>query len=217
MATGLARAALAALLVLAPAGSARSQGMDTMLPAPAEAPLDFLAWIDRDESWLRDALGSLGVTGGYALGGGVAEARTVEALKALNRIRSFAHLAAPGLRPPFLDLTVAPPGGPPVRCATLFPRSVAPAVGPLDFAAPAASAEGGDADALARCRVDAGKGAAWAGLDRAALADRYFDDAGDLRVEFMDLNADPAFIAALFDRGYFVTQGDLTGRLRIDR
>ena len=43
----------------------------------------------------------------------------------------------------------------------------------------------------------------------------FFDAAGDLKIEFSNLNTDAAFIAQAIDHGFFVRQQELTGRLRL--
>lgn len=193
------------------------QTMAEPLSKPATVPLDFLGWIKRDTAWLTDILAKQDLASAVSVGKDGMLVSTSEALKAVNRIRAFAHLAAPGIRPPYFDLMVAQGDGPPVRCTTLFPQSVVPGIGPLDFAQDQLSAEGADPVALDLCRVDAGKAAPYADLGRDAFAERYFDMAGDLRTEFRALNTDPAFIAAAFDRGFFLRQGDVTGRLKLER
>lgn len=193
------------------------QTMAEPLGRPATVPLDFLGWIKRDTAWLTGILAGQDLANAVTLAPEGLLVSTSEALKAVNRIRAFAHLAAPGIRPPYFDLMLTDAKGQPIRCTTLFPQSVVPAVGPLDFAEPALSAEGADPVALDLCRVDAAKAAPYADLGRDAFRERYFDMAGDLRTEFRALNTDPAFIAAAFDHGFFLRQGDVTGRLKLER
>lgn len=201
-----------ALFTLAATGN---EPMSQKLSTPASVPLDFLDWIERDADWLRESLADLGVDSGYTVSGSTLEATTVEALRAANRIRSFAYLAAPGLRPPYFDLPVKEADGKVVRCVTLFPRSIAPGIDAMDFACEAFSAAEADPAILEMCRVGPKSGGEYQGLDREAFRSRYFDAAGDLEVELVDLNTDPAFIARAIDLGFFVHQQDLTGRLRL--
>jgi hypothetical protein len=100
---------------------------------------------------------------------------------------------------------------------TLFPRSIAPQLGALDFDRESFPAAEGNPAILDMCRVDPAAAADYQQLDREAFRARYFDANGDLRGEFADLNADAAFIARAFDLGFFVVQEDYTGRLRLDR
>lgn len=209
----ISAAALGAVL----GGFLAGQTMAEPLSHPATVPLDFLGWIERDAAWLTETLAGQDLASAVTLAPEGLLVSTSEALKAVNRIRAFAHLAAPGIRPPYFDLMLTDGKGQPVRCTTLFPESVAPGIGPLDFAEPALSAEGADPVALDLCRVDAEKAAPYADLGRDAFRERYFDMAGDLRTEFRALNTDPAFIAAAFDHGFFLRQGDVTGRLRLER
>jgi hypothetical protein len=208
----LAALALAAGVLAGPVGA---QEMSGQLGAPAAVPLDFLRRFDRDTNWLAQAMDDLGVAGQYRIEGDLLEAKTSAALKAANRIRSFAYLAAPGLGPPYLDLTLRAEDGSTFRCPTLFPEEVAPGIGAMDFGLESFSAAGADAALVEQCRVDPSKASEYASLDRETFRDRYFDHHGDLRLDFVQLNSDPAFIAAALDRGFFVTQGDLTGRLKI--
>jgi hypothetical protein len=207
----------AAGLGLLLAGAAGGSTMDHTLSEPAAISLDFLRWIERDPAWLRQQLESRGVSSGYAIDGGVLEATTVDALRRANRIRSFAYFAAPGLRPPYFDLPVRTAEGQVVRCVTLFPRSIAPQIGALDFDREWFSAAEAEPTILQRCRVDPATAAEYSKLHRDAFRARYFDALGDLKSEFAELNNDAAFIATAFDHGFFVTQQDLTGRLRLDR
>lgn len=195
---------------------AGGQMMSEKLSEPAAVPLDFLDWIDRDADWLRESLAGQGVQSGFTISDGVLEASTVEALRRVNRIRSFAYLAAPGLRPPYFDLSVSDSDGGLVRCATLFPRSIAPDIGPLDFDRESFPAAKADPAILDYCRVQPQRGADYLGFDRDTFRTRFFDAAGDLKIEFASRNSDAAFIAEAIDHGFFVRQQDLTGRLRLD-
>lgn len=207
-------AALAVALGAAVAPAAGSQTMDATLTEPAAVPLDFLAWIDRDTAWLEQTLRADGVTGRATISGEVLESDNVALLKAVNRVRGFAHLAAPGLRPPYFDLTLEADGGG-FRCVTLFPESIVPGIGAGDFARASFPAAGADPTILGLCRVPDPIAGEYRGLARDAFRERYFTPAGDLRSEFSALNDDPGFIATAFDHGFFVAQGDLTGRVRI--
>ncbi len=207
----VATVALGAFLATAAGG----QSMGTRL-TPAEAvPLDFLDWVDRDADWLRGAMQSAGVRQGFTISDGRLEASQVDALKAANRIRSFAYLAAKGLRPPYFDLSVQVDSRT-ERCVTLFVRSVVPDIGPMDFATETFSASAADPRILDLCTVASTRGDDFVGLSRQAFRDKYFDSSGNLKVEFVALNTNPGFVAAAIDHGFFVTQGDVTGRLRIE-
>ena len=196
-------------------GATEGEAMNQVLSEPAAVPLDFLAWIDRDAGWLRERLAAQDVRSGFAIEGGVLVATTVDALRVANRIRSFAFLAAPGLRPPYFDLRVEEAGRGLVRCVTLFPRSIVPELGPLDFERASFPAAGADPKILDLCRVSPASGVEYQRMARTAFRERYFDAAGDLKVEFATLNSDAAFVAQAIDHGFFVFQQDLTGRLRL--
>lgn len=196
---------------------AGSEPMSQKLTRPATVPLDFLAWVAKDPTWLRACLAEQGVTFGYAITDGVLEASTAEALRAANRLRAFAHLAAPSLRLPYFDLVLDEAGGEKVRCVTLFPRSVVPEIGAPDFARRSFPAAAADASILKLCRVDVKTASAYASVDRDAFRSRFFDAAGDLKIEFVELAANPAFIGQAIDYGYFVIQQDVTGRPRLIR
>jgi hypothetical protein len=107
--------------------------------------------------------------------------------------------------------------GQPIRCVTLFPRSIAPQLGALDFGSEWFPAAEADPAILAMCRVDPAAGGEYAKLDRDAFRARYFDAYGDLRSELAELNTDSAFIARAIDLGFFVLQEDYTGRLRLEK
>lgn len=193
------------------------ESMNQKLSGPAAVPLEFLNWVGKDARWLRDGLAQQGVSSGYAISNGVLEASTLASLRAANRIRRFAYLAAPGLKLPYFDLSVDQPGGGPVRCVTLFPRSIAPGIGPLDFDRKSFPPAGADPAILEMCRVEPKAASAYAALDRNAFRDRYFDAAGDLKIEFAESGSDPAFLAQAIDHGFFVIQQDYTGRPRLSR
>lgn len=203
-----------AVLVAALSTAAMGQGIAERLDPPAAVPLEFLGWLGEDDSWLTKTLADQQAASGVEIAGGVATVADEASLRMLNRIRSFAHLSQPGLRLPYLDFNVTDGSGNTFRCVTLFARSVVPDIGPMDFSKPSLSAQGADPAILDMCRVDA-KAEAFE-PDRAAFRERYFDAAGDLRSEFRELNTNAAFIAAAIDHGFFVRQGDVTGRLRID-
>lgn len=205
----------AALCALASTG-AESTTMKPQLTKSASVPLDFLTWVGKDTHWLSEALVRQGVTSGYAVSGAVLEATTPAALGAANRIRVFAHLAAPSLKLPYFDLAVAE-GGATVRCVTLFPRSIAPGIGPFDFSRATFPAADADPAILRMCRVDPKMASAFADLDREAFREKYFDAAGDLKIDFVEKGADPAFLARAIDLGFFVIQQDFTGRPRLSR
>jgi hypothetical protein len=194
---------------------AAAEGSTMKLRTPAAVPLNFLNWIARDASWLCQQLEAGAIRSGCTIKDGVLEATTLAALRRANRIRSFAHLAAPGLRPPYIDLQVRTTAGQVMRCVTLFPRSIAPQIGPLDYDRDAFAAAEADATILQMCRVDPAAGVAYRKLERDDFRARYFDATGDLKVEFVALNHDSAFIATAIDHGFFVMQQDLTGRLRL--
>ena len=207
----VALAAVLGAFTVTPAGG---QTVNEKLSQPAAVPLDFLSWLNKDQPWLRESLAGLGVKAGYTLSNSILEADTVGALRAANRIRGFAHLAAPGIRPPYFNLMLDENGAR-TRCVTLFPRSIVPNITAMDFDRPSFPVTGADKAILDFCRVKPQKGAEYQGLSRNAYRERYFDAAGDLKIEFDKLNTDAAFIAEAMDHGFFVGQGDVTGRLRL--
>ncbi|MCA9467016.1 MAG: hypothetical protein KC563_05215 [Nitrospira sp.] len=189
--------------------------MNKHLSEPALVPLDFLTWIERDADWLRESLKGQGVSSGFRITDMGLEASTVEALRIANRIRSFAYFAAPGLRPPYFDLSVSESGKDLIRCVTLFPRSIAPDIGAMDFDRKSFPVSKADPAILDLCRVQSEKGAKYRGLVRDQFRKKFFDAAGDLKIEFLDFNSNAAFIAQAIDHGFFVVQQDYTGRLRL--
>jgi len=145
------------------------------------------------------------------------DVQTLPALKAVNRIRAFAYLAAQSLKAPYLDLVVVPPGEAPVRCVTLFPANIVPSISAIDFSRESFPAAPTDPALLDQCRVDPARQKEYAALDREAFRERYLDANGNLRDGFSSLNSDTGFIATAFDHGFFVMQGDLTGLVQLDR
>jgi hypothetical protein len=145
------------------------------------------------------------------------DVQTLPALKAVNRIRAFAYLAAQSLKAPYLDLVVVPPSEAPVRCVTLFPANIVPSISAIDFSRESFPAAPTDPALLDQCRVDPARQKEYAALDREAFRERYFDANGNLRDGFSSLNSDTGFIATAFDHGFFVMQGDLTGLVQLDR
>lgn len=201
------------LIALPPCPGAKAQ---SMTQTPVSVPLDFLARIDRDPAWLAEAMAGLDAGQGFAIDGTTLRADTPEALRAVNRIRAFASIAAKSLTVPYVDLMLATADGP-QRCPTLFPEEIVPGITAMDFARTDLSAAKADPTLLSLCKVDPGRSAEYAGLDRDTFRERYFDAAGDLRAEFAALNTDAALVARAIDLGFLVTQSDLTGRLKLAR
>ncbi|MER9224578.1 hypothetical protein NKI39_02830 [Mesorhizobium sp. M0664] len=209
----LSTAALAGLAMLITA-AALAQSINPQMKEPQAMPLDFLTWIDRDADWLQKQIAALGGSGKLTIDGGILETTDLDTLKAANRIRAFAYLATKGLRPPYFDLTIAA-GDATKRCVTQFPRSIAPGIGPMDFARKSFPADAADQTELKSCTV-AGQGKDYAGLDRATFRDRYFDASGTLKPEFRNLGDDPAFRAKAIDEGFFLATEDYSGLLQLD-
>ncbi|WP_146770187.1 hypothetical protein [Mesorhizobium hawassense] len=208
------KAALAALAMLA--GSAVfAPLMSQPLKEPQAVPLDFLAWIDKDPGWLRQQLAALGVVNAPKIQNTMLETTDLATLKAANRIRAFAYLAAKGQRPPFYDLALGGPSGP-VRCITQFPLAIVPGLGPLDFARPSFPAAAADPAILKACTVQEAKNAPYAGMDRASFREQYFDLHGLLKKEHQTMNADPAFMAKAIDLGFFLNTEDFSGVLTVE-
>ena len=206
--------ALLAATTLLFAGAASAQSMSRQLKEPAAVPLDFLTWIDRDTDWLQKRLAELGAAGAVTIGGGALETTDVDTLKAANRIRGFAYLAGKSLRPPFFDLALTGPDGT-FRCVTEFPQSIAPDIGPMDFAKKSFPVAAADQTILKSCVISA-KGSNFTDLDRQTFRDRYFDQYGRLKAEFRELGYDPSFLAKAIDEGYFLSQEDYSGRPKIE-
>lgn len=202
--------ALALCLAALAAGPAPAQPEMTRLPEPAAVPLDFLAWIGRDPAWLGAELERQGLAAQVTITEQALETADLAALKAVNRIRAFAQLAAKGLRPPVLDLALEDGS----RCLTRFPNAVVPGIGADDFAEATFTAEPSDPALLDACRV--GTAGDYAGLDRATFRERYFDASGVLRPEFAELGNDAAFMAAAIDHGFFLSIEDYSGLIRVD-
>lgn len=200
-----------ALLALLAATTTRAQDMGERLSPAVSVPLDFLDWTGRDAGWLSGQMadGAAGLV--MDPSGAMAQVGTLDALRQVNRIRAFAHLAQPGLRPPFFDLRLDGDR----RCITQFAPSIVPGIGPDDFAKPQLSAEGADPDLLEQCLVQPKAEAEWSGLDRNALRDRYFDKGGVLKPEFAELAGNPAFLAAAIDAGFLIAQEDYSGLPRL--
>ena len=205
------KATVAGLALLVSSGATAQ----TLLPEPQAVPVDFLAWLDKDTRWLQSQLSSMGVMAPPDIQGGVLETDSLATLKAANRIRAFAFLAAKGLRPPLYDLTLTAEGGD-IRCLTQFPYSVVPDLGPMDFARPSFPAAGADPAILQACTVTEDRAAAYASLDRDSFRAQYFDAYGVLKPEFEALSADPAFMARAVDLGFFLGTEDYSGLLRVD-
>lgn len=210
----LHRVYIAAAAVLLSMLTASAQPMAPQLDEPQTVPLDFLAWIGKDSEWLEQQIAALGNAGKPIIRGNILETTDIATLKAANRIRAFAFLAAPGLRPPYFDLAITSADGI-VRCITPYPESIAPDIGPMDFARKSFPATAADQAQLRSCTVSEKTGD-YAGLGRAALRDRYFDTSGTLKREFDVLGDDAAFKAKVIDEGFFLTTEDYSGQLRLD-
>jgi hypothetical protein len=208
----LPTAALVGLMMIATGVSAQST--TPQMKEPQAVPVDFLKWIDRDADWLQTQITALGGTGKLAVKDGLLETTDLTTLKAANRIRTFAYLAAKGLRPPYFDLTIEA-GDRARRCITQFPRSIAPGISPMDFARKSFPAEAADPAELKSCTVS-GSDADFARVDRSTFRDRYFDASGTLKPEFRNLSDNAALKAKAIDEGFFLTTEDYSGLLQLD-
>jgi hypothetical protein len=195
-------------------GGAWAQPMNPQLKEPQAVPLDFLAWIGKDATWLQSEITALGGSGKPTIKGQILETTDLGTLKAVNRIRTFAYLAAKGLRPPYFDLMLS--NGEAKRCVTQYPLSVVPSLGPMDFAKKSFPASGADPAILKSCIVTDARNAEYAGMSREAFRNRYFDASGVLKPEFRAFNDDPAFKAKAIDEGFFPSVEDYSGLLRLD-
>jgi hypothetical protein len=164
---------------------------------------------------LQRQLTGLGIVNTPTIRGDLLETNDLGTLKAANRIRAFAFLAAKGLRPPYFDLTLDGAAGP-VRCLTQFPLSVVPGLGPMDFARPSFPASAADPAILKTCTVTPKVGAPYAEMDRATFRERFFDVHGVLKNEFRAMNGDAAFMARAVDLGFFLGDEDYSGLLRVE-
>jgi hypothetical protein len=207
-------AVLAGIAMLA-AGGAGAQSMNPQLGEPQAVPLDFLAWIDKDTTWLERQIAALGGAVKPTIKGGILESTDLGTLKAANRIRAFAYLATKGINPPYFDLMLSTDGEA-KRCVTRFPRNVVPSIRPMDFATKSFPASGADPDILKSCIVTDARKAEYSDMSRDAFRDRYFDARGLLKSEFRALNDDPAFKAKAIDEGFFLSVDGLSGLLRLD-
>lgn len=193
----------------------RAEG-GAMFERPVWVPADFLYISQHDESWLLAAAEKLGVRNEIEIGKGMIGAKSLAALKALNRIRAFTNLQLAGRRAPYLDLTLKSKDGSFYRCVTPFPRSIVPGITASDFGTEWFPDDQADPAILRQCRVTPEKGAEFTGLDRDTFRSRYFGEGGHLNPDYAELNTNPAFVAEAFDHGFLIWLGDLTGRLQID-
>lgn len=203
-----------ALLAAMAAATAGAQDMGERLSPAVSVPLDFLDWMGRDAGWLTRQVTDAGAGLVLDPSGDIVEVGTLEALRQVNRIRAFAHLAQPGLRPPFFDLRLEGKNDP--RCITQFAPGIVPGIGPDDFAKARLPAAGADPVLLDQCLVKPGSDAAWRDLDRNTFRDRHFDPSGVLRAEFADLAQEPGFLAAAIDWGFLVSQEEYSGLPRLE-
>ena len=208
---------LTAVLVMATlaVGAAWAQSMNPQLKEPQAVPLDFLAWIDKDTNWLERQIAALGGSGKPTIKGSILETTDLGTLKAANRIRAFAHLAAKGIRPPYFDLMLSTDGEV-KRCVTEFPQSVVPSIGPMDFATKSFPSSGADPAILKSCIVANARKAEYSDMSRDAFRNRYFDAHGVLKPEFRALIDEPAFKAKAIDEGFFLSTEDYSGLPRLE-
>ncbi|MEM1432004.1 MAG: hypothetical protein AAGG09_21310 [Pseudomonadota bacterium] len=177
------------------------------LTEPVAVPVDFLGWVGLTEADLAPRLADLGAPASFRISYDLLETADPRTLKAVNRIRMFAHLSAKGLRAPVFDLPLADGS----RCLTQFPRTIVPDLAFQDYARDDLPFGGAEASFLSACRAtDPG---AYAGLGRAAFRDRYFDARGGLRQDFRELAADPDFLAAAIDLGFFLAPAGYSATL----
>jgi hypothetical protein len=209
--TRIAGLALLAAMVATTTGA---QDMGERLSPAVSVPLDFLDWIGRDPDWLQQQLTGSGARITQDGSGDMAKVGTLDVLRQVNRIRTFAHLAQPGLRPPFYDLRLEGKDDP--RCITQFAAGIVPDIVPDDFAKDRLPTSGADPELLDQCLVQPSGNAAWRGLNRTAFRDRYFDKSSVLKSEFADLAGNPAFLAEAIDLGFLVTQEDYSGLPRLE-
>lgn len=187
------------------------------LESPVKITLDFLKFFKKDTGWLREKLIAHGfATGKYRIEESYLESSEVEVISYVNRIRTFAYLNAVTTQLPYFNLQLKGQNGGLVRCVTLFPRSIVPQLKAMDFQQAEFSSEDADATILDQCRVVEQPDVVFKGFTRTAFKEKFFDKYGDLKIDFVKLNRNPAFIATAIDLGFFVVNQDYTGRLRID-
>lgn len=188
--------------------------MATPLAEPLEIPAEFLSDIDGAPDWLRGAMAGLGAPEGWSMTRDAIVVSEVEALRALNRIRAFRKAVRGGTGATWLSLPVADEMGELRDCVTPWATQLIPDLDANDFGQSFALSML-RTDVPETCLIDAGADDPWAGSDRAALRS-YFDDAGDLMVDHVNLNEERVFVRALIDAGYLVTKGSVSGRLRVE-
>lgn len=207
-----AAAALIGAVALGPGTG--GMAMATPLAEPLDISAEFLSDIDGAPDWLRGAMAGLGAPEGWSMTRDAIVVSEVEALRALNRIRAFRKAVRGGTGAIWLLLPVADEMGEIRDCVTPWATQLIPDLDANDF---------GQSFALSMlrtdqpeaCLIDLGADNPWAGLDRAALRG-YFDDAGDLAVDHVNLNENAVFVRALIEAGYLVTKGSVSGRLRVE-
>ncbi|MBQ0808891.1 hypothetical protein [Roseovarius sp.] len=205
-------AALISAVALGPGTG--EMAMATPLAEPLEIPAEFLSDIDGAPDWLRGAMAGLGAPEGWSMTRDAIVVSEVEALRALNRIRAFRKAVRGGTGATWLSLPVADEMGELRDCVTPWATQLIPDLDANDFGQSFALSML-RTDVPEACLIDAGADDPWAGSDRAALRS-YFDDAGDLMVDHVNLNEERVFVRALIDAGYLVTKGSVSGRLRVE-
>lgn len=205
-------AALIGAAVLGPGTG--EMAMATPLAEPLEIPAEFLSDIDGAPDWLRGAMAGLGAPEGWSMTRDAIVVSEVEALRALNRIRAFRKAVRGGTGATWLSLPVADEMGELRDCVTPWATQLIPDLDANDFGQSFALSML-RTDVPEACLIDAGADDPWAGSDRATLRS-YFDDAGDLMVDHVNLNEERVFVRALIDAGYLVTKGSVSGRLRVE-
>ncbi|MBS0125388.1 hypothetical protein [Thetidibacter halocola] len=184
------------------------------LEEPVLVETGFLELYDAGPEWLRGALLQGGVPGTFEIGDGTVTLTAAAALTLVNRMRAFAEIEFDSLTPAFVLLSIEEAGAA-FECATVEPRKILPGITRQDFGVPVFAAPDANADSVERCRVDLEAKTEFVRMGRAALRQEFFNDSGDLKSEHDALTRDPSLAAALIESGYYVTLGDLTGRLKL--
>lgn len=207
------RWAAALLSAAAMIPGAGGMAMATPLAQPVEIEADFLARNDRSGDWLKGAMAGLGAPEGWSMTSDAIIVSELEALRALNRIRAFRRAVNRGTGGTWLLLPVEDEDGERRDCVTGSATQVIPDLDVNDFGQTFALSIL-RTDTPSACLIDPEAADPFADKDRDALR-AYFDEAGDLKLDHVDLNTDPMFIRALIEAGYLVTVQSVTGRLRV--
>jgi hypothetical protein len=190
--------------------------MATTLSEPVSIPLDSIRVVDPPPEWLGQQLKAKGMVDGWTIADGKFQSADLDAIKYVNRIKAFMSLDNSLTRPYFV-LPLVDDKGATGTCVTLLPRDIVPELKREDFAVEHFKVPDMQAGKIQACLARGSAGKPYAGMDRAAFLDTYFEEFGVLDIaRHKELAEDPDFILKAYELGFYPKKGEVAGYLHVE-